>query len=65
MKQPIKDWKGIILGYIEEKPNGDKIIYDFYGRIKGKYLKSINTTTDFYGRKIAQGDQSAMLINMK
>lgn len=64
MKTPIKDFYGKIIGYIEEDSNGNKTVKDFYGRILGYYKKSQNVTTDFYGRKIAQGDQSSMLIGL-
>lgn len=60
----IKDWRGRILGSIESYSNGDKVVKDFYGRIKGRYKKNANVTTDFYGRKIAKGDQCSMLLNL-
>lgn len=63
MTQTIKDFSGRIIGYIDEQPNGDKIVKDFYQRVLGKYHKQSNTTRDFYGRVIAQGDASAMLLN--
>lgn len=60
----IKDWRGRVLGTIEVYDNGDKTVKDFYGRIKGRYVKSSNVTTDFYGRRVAQGDQCGLLLNM-
>lgn len=53
----IKDFYNRILGYIEEKPNGD-----FYNRILGTYYKSQNVTKDFYNRIIARGDVTSGLV---
>ncbi len=39
MKEPIQDFSHRILGYIETKPNGDKVATDFSGRILGYYRK--------------------------
>lgn len=65
MEQPIRDFYGRILGYIETKPNGDKVLRNFYKQILGKYNKATDTTRDFYGRIIAKGDQLSMLLTYK
>lgn len=68
MREPLKDFYNRIIGYIETKPNGDKIGYDFYLRIVGYYEKQPNVTKDFYRRIIGKGDQLSSLIyqaNMK
>lgn len=59
---PIKESSGKILGFVETKPNGDKILRDFYGKILGRYVKGLNATQDFSGRKVAQGDCLMMLL---
>ena len=59
----IKDFYGRIIGYIQTQPNGDKTVRDFYRRILGSYNKATNTTRDFYGRIVARGDQSSMLLH--
>lgn len=65
-KEKIKDWTGKIIGFVEtDSVTGNKVVRDFYGRIKGKYIKRLNVTQDFYGRQVAKGDQSTMLLNMK
>ena len=64
-EQPIRDFHGRIIGYIEEKSNGDKIVRDFYKRVLGKYDKSTNTTRDFYGRIIARGESTGLLLSLK
>lgn len=65
MEEVVRDWTGWILGYIETKPNGDKVAKDFYRRILGYYKKSIDSTTDFYGRVICKGDAARSLIPLK
>lgn len=62
-KEKIKDWTGKIIGFIEtDTTTGNKVVRDFYGRIKGKYNKRLNVTQDFYGRQVAKGDQVTMLL---
>lgn len=61
-KEPIKDWQGKILGFIETESNGNKVLRDFYGRILGKYDKSLNVTRDFYGRQVGKGDVLMTLL---
>ena len=58
----IKDFYGRVIGYIKEYPNGDKKVYDFYRRLLGTYVKSLNVTKDFYGRVIGRGDILTSLI---
>lgn len=62
MREPIKDYYNRIIGYIETKPNGDKIGYDFYLRIVGYYEKNSNLTKDFYRRVVGRGDMLSSLI---
>ena len=65
MRTTIKDFYNKILGYVEEKPNGDKTFYDFYNRIVAYYIKSTNTTLDFYKRIIGRGDIGVGLLYNK
>lgn len=62
MKEPIQDYTRRTLGYIETKPNGDKVATDFAGRILGYYKKAQNATTDYCGRILYYGDMLASLI---
>lgn len=61
-REHIKDWTGKIIGTVETKSNGDKVIKDFYGRIKGTYVKKLDMTKDFYGRPVGKGDQLISLL---
>lgn len=59
----IQDWTGKLIGFIDtDTVTGNKIIRDFYGKIKGKYNKKLDITQDFYGRTVARGDQSSMML---
>lgn len=55
-EERIKDFYGRTLGFIETKPNGDKICRNFYRQILGRYDKQKNITKDFYGRIVGHGD---------
>ena len=64
-KDKIKDWTGKLLGTIEtDTLNGNKTLKDFYGKVLGYYNKKLDITTDFYHRRVAQGDQLLMLLNI-
>ena len=61
--KPIKDFYGKILGYIEEDDvGGDKVAYDFYRKILGRYIKREDNTRDFYGRIVSRGDTTQALV---
>lgn len=63
-KEKIQDWTGKIIGFVEtDTVTGNKKIRDFYGRVKGKYNKKLDITQDFYGRRVAKGDQLLMMLN--
>lgn len=64
MNIEIKDFYNRVVGRIEEHPNGDKTVRDFYGKILGYYKKQENVTKDFYNRIIARGDASNSLIDV-
>ena len=62
-EETLKDWSGRIIGYVEtDTITGNKILRDFYRKILGKYDKASDTTRDFYGRKVARGDQLLLLL---
>lgn len=64
-KEMIKDGRGKIIGWIETDHLGNKVVRDFYGKIKGRYKKVHNATFDFYGKIIAYGDTTAGLLYRK
>ena len=61
--EQIRDFYGVLLGTVETLPNGDKIVRNFpHQMILGYYRCASNTTTDFYGRKLGDGDFAVSLI---
>lgn len=68
MKQtePIKDFYGRILGYIEtDTVTGDKVAKNFFRQIIGYYDKKTNTTKNFYKQIIGKGDLLSYLIRQE
>ena len=63
-KDPIKDWTGRIIGWIEVDEYGNKTIRDFYNKILGTYNKRLDITRDFYGRQVAKGDNLLLLLKI-
>lgn len=61
-REKITDFGGRIIGYIEQKPNGDKVLSAFSGVILGYYYKSKNQTQDFSGRIVGYGDVLMTLL---
>lgn len=61
-KRIIRNFYGKALGSVETDTTGNKTVRDFYGKVLGYYKKSLDITTDFYGRVIAKGDMSSGLI---
>jgi len=63
VKDTIKDFYGKILGYVEtDDVTGNKVAYDFYRRVLGKYNKRENCTRDFYGKILSRGDTTQALV---
>lgn len=60
--ETIRDFYGVIIGFIETDDRGDKTARDFYRRILGYYDKKQNVTRDFYHKIIAKGDAVVGLI---
>jgi len=61
-KEPIRDFYGMIIGYIETDKDGNQIGRDFYNRILGYYEAKQNITRDFYKRIIGKGNLLSGLI---
>lgn len=61
----MQDHTGKIIGFIGlDTSTGNKILKDFFGKIKGKYNARLDITAGFYGRQIAKGDQLMMTLNV-
>jgi len=61
-REPLRDFSGKIIGWLETEPNGNQALYDFPGKKLGTYEKNSNMTRDFYGRIIGHGNVLTMLL---
>ena len=64
-RMTIKQFGGLVVGYIDIESNGDKTVKDFNLRILGYYDRSRDVTTDFYKRIIAYGDVTGIFFKDK
>ena len=64
-KEPVKDWTGKVIGWIESDKKGNKRVRDFFGRVLGTYDAASNFTRDFYLRPISRGDTCIGLLYKK
>ena len=64
-KETIRDRNGKIVGWVDTDQYGNKTARDFYGKIKGRYKKTSNTTIDYYGRIVSYGDATVSLLYRK
>ena len=56
MREPLKDWTGKVIGYVDTDARGNKTLFDWTHKKLGTYDKSLDITKDWYGRKVGQGD---------
>lgn len=64
-KEPIREFSGKILGWLETDKDGNKQVRDFSGRILGTYDKKFNVTREFNGKILTQGDTLIGLLYKK
>lgn len=55
-KEPIREFSGRILGWVETDKEGNQEVREFYGSIIARYDSKINVTRDFYGKILSQGN---------
>ena len=55
-KEPVREFNGKIMGFIETDKDGNQQVRDFYGRILGTFDKKMNVTRDFHGRFLTRGN---------
>lgn len=56
MKEPVRDFYGRVVGWVETDNEGNQIIRAFSGRIIAKYDKRFDVTREFSGRVISKGN---------
>ena len=61
-KEAVKSVRGKIIGWIEDKPNGDVVVTSFGGKILGRYDSKYNVTRDAHGIILYKGNRAALLL---
>mgnify|MGYP003309551153 CR=1 FL=1 len=61
-RKEFRDYNGRLLAYAMDEPNGCVVLYDFFGRILGRYDSGLDVTMDFYGRIVGRGNMLSSLI---
>lgn len=64
-KEPIREFNGKIIGFIETDKDGNQQVRNFLGNIVGSYDKKFNVTRDFYGKIVTQGNTVIGLLYVK
>ncbi len=62
MRETIREYNGMILGYLDHESNGDITVRNVYGKILGRYEKRYDVTKDFYGKILYRGNMAAALL---
>ena len=63
--EPVKDWTGKVLGWVDTDKNGNQVVKNFGGRVLAKYDAKANKTTDFAGRKLSEGNTAISYIYLE
>ena len=64
-KEPVKEFSGRIIGFLETDAQGNQRLKDFSGRILGTYDKNQDCTKEFSGRIITRGNTLLALLFSK
>ncbi len=61
-RETIRDYAGMIVGYLDHESNGDITARGYNGLIIGRYDKASDTTRNYAGRIIWRGNMAAALL---
>ena len=61
-RETIREYSGMIVGYLDHENNGDITVRKFNGQIVGRYYASEDLTKDFYGKILYRGNMAAALL---
>ena len=64
-RETIREYSGMIIGYLDHESNGDIVAKEYSGVIIGYYRKSSDVTTDFHGRILYRGNMAPALLVKK
>lgn len=60
--EPVKDWTGKILGWVDTDSHGNQVVKNFGGRVLAKYDAQNDRTTDFAGKVLSHGNTAIAYI---
>ena len=63
--EPVKDWTGKVLGWVDTDSKGNQVVKNFGGKVLAKYDVMKNRTTDFNGRKLSEGNTAISYIYLE
>lgn len=55
-KDPVREFNGKIIGWVESDLDGNQQVRNFIGTIIAKYDVNLNVTRDFYGKILTRGN---------
>ena len=55
-KEPIREFGGKIIGWVETDAEGNQEVRNFYGVVISRYDARLKVTRDFYGKILTQGN---------
>ena len=63
--EPVKDWTGKVLGWVDTDKNGNQTVKNFGGRVLAIYDARNNRTTDFAGKHLSEGNTAISYIYLE
>ena len=61
-RETIREYSGMILGYLDHESNGDITVRGYNGMILGRYDSASDTTRNYAGQIIWRGNMAAALL---
>lgn len=63
--EPVRDWTGRVLGFVETDKNGNQTVRNFGGKVLAYYNKQRDWTTDFAGKVLSRGNTAISYIYLE
>lgn len=63
--EPVKDWTGKVLGFVDTDKYGNQTVKNFGGKVLAYYDAKRNRTTDFAGKVLSEGNTAISYIYVK
>lgn len=63
--EPVKDWSGKVLGFVETDKKGNQIVKNFGGKVLARYNAEKDWTTDYAGKLLSRGNTAISYIYLE